>query len=323
MAVDAPPEDEVLGWLDSLSNWGRWGDDDRLGTLNHVTPRVRVDAAREVTDGEVVSLSWEIDSISTPEQHAGPPQRYMITTGQGLSDPDRVVPPALRREDRQAGAHEYVGLVFHGYGVTHLDALSHIFWDGHMYGGHPAAHVTDHQGAIVHDAAGLAAGVATRGVLVDVAAHRGVPWLDPGDGIGPEEVEAVLAAQGTVVRPGDALLLRTGYGRRRREEGPQDMATTGRAGWHAAILPWLHEHDIALIGADTAQEVVPSGYDQLRIPVHTIGIVAMGLHLLDNCDLEPLTDACHRHQRFTFHLVLAPLRWVGATGSPVNPIATF
>lgn len=321
--MHTPPQDELLGWFDSLSNWGRWGPDDRLGTLNHVTPAVRVAAAREVVEGEAVSLSWEIDSMLTAEQHAGPPQRFMITTGQGLADPDRVVPLALERADRQAGAHEYVGLVFHGFGVTHLDALSHIFWDGYMYGGHPASHVTDHRGAIVHDAAGLAGGITTRGVLVDVAAHRGVPWLDPGEGIGPEEVEAVLAAQDTMLRPGDALLLRTGYGRRRRDEGPQDVATTGRAGWHAAILPWLHEHDVALIGADTAQEVVPSGYEQLRIPVHTIGIVAMGLHLLDNCDLEPLAEACHRRDRFTFHLGLAPLRWVGATGSPVNPIATF
>lgn len=321
--MQVPGETEVLGWMEELSNWGRWGLDDRLGTLNHVTDDVRVAAAREVSTGRSVSLAWDIDTSGSPEQHAGPPQRYMITHGQGLGDEGRILPAAIAAEDRQAGAHEYLGLVFHGFGITHLDALSHIMWDGKLYNGRPAEEVTSHAGAVSHDVTGLAEGIMTRGVLVDVPRYRGVDWLEPTEGVGPEELEAALEAQGTEVRPGDAILLRTGYGRRKRERGPEDVAALGRAGWHAACMPWFHRHDTAMIGADTAQEVIPSGYQQLRIPVHTIGLVAMGLYLLDNCDLEDLAAACQDHARWSFHLTVAPLRWVGSTGSPVNPIATF
>jgi kynurenine formamidase len=236
----------------------------------------------------------------------------MLGTGQGLPE----VP-------RWSGASEFVGLVFHGYSVTHLDALSHYFWDGRMYGGLDAALVTSREGAKRHAMTVLDAGVVTRGVLLDVAASRGVDWLEPGEGVFPDDLEAAEQRQSIRVEPGDAVLLRTGYGRRKRERGPDETARVGRAGWHVACLPWLHERDVALIGSDTAQDVHPSGYPGLRSPVHAVGIVAMGLWLLDNCDLEPLASACDERSRYAFQLVLAPLRLAGATGSPVNPIALF
>lgn len=176
----------------------------------------------------------------------------------------------------------------------------------------------------VHNAVTAAGdGIVTRGVLLDVAALRGVDWLLPGEGVFPDELEAAENRAGVRVGPGDALLLRTGYGRKKRERGPDRVEDVGRAGWHAACLPWLRARDVALIGADTAQDVQPCGYPSFRSPVHAIGIVAMGLWLLDDCDLEPLAETCVRLGRSEFMLQVNPLRLSGATGSPVNPIALF
>ena len=131
-----PTENEVLGYFDSLSNWDRWGTDDQLGTLNHITAAKRAAAAAEVRDGVVVSCAWDVDTIPRVDHIFGPAQRFMLGTGQGL--------PA---EPRGGGALEHIGLVYHGYTVTHLDALSHIFWDRRMYNGASADAVSSFLGA--------------------------------------------------------------------------------------------------------------------------------------------------------------------------------
>ncbi len=321
---EIPSEATVLSWMQSLSNWGRWGDDDEAGTLNHITPEVVRTAAGLVQDGTVVSCAWDIDDLPRPDRPFGGVQRHMIGTGEGLLDPERPG-AAADLEPRTGGAAEWFGLVFHGYSVTHLDSLSHMFFDGRMYNGRPAAWVTSRQGATANDVRPAAQGIVTRGVLVDVARHLGVDWLEAGEPVLPSHVQGALRDQGVKPQPGDALLLRTGYGQRLRHQGPDAMGQGGsiRAGWHAANLPWFHENGTAVIGADTAQDVVPSGYSFSHNPVHTVGIVAMGLWLLDNCDLEALAAECERRSRWEFQFTLAPLRIVGATGSPANPLATF
>jgi kynurenine formamidase len=123
------------------------------------------------------------------------------------------------------------------------------------------------------------------------------------------------------VRSGDAVLLRTGYGRVRHEAGEASGFT--QAGWHASCLPWLHEREVALIGADTPQDVQPSGYEDVLMPVHAVSLVAMGLWLLDNCDLEVCATTAAELGQWDFHLTIAPVRFAGTSGSPVNPIATF
>ncbi|HZU78389.1 MAG TPA: cyclase family protein [Acidimicrobiales bacterium] len=318
-----PSEAEVLAYFDQLSNWGRWGPADRLGTLNHITPAKRREAARLVEEGKAISLAWEIDVHHQPEHTHAPPLRHFLTTGEGLAEADRVLPPGIRPGDRQAGALEWIGMMFHGFSVTHLDALSHIFWDRRMYNGIPSNRVSAVAGAVEHAVTEVKDGIMTRGVLVDAPRHRGVEWLEPGEAVTAAEVESILAAEGVELEPGDALLLRTGYGRRKLERGPDDVAARGRAGWQASCLPLFWRESVSLIGADTAQDVIPSGYERVRIPIHSVGMVAMGLFLLDNCDLEELAATCERVGRWTFLLQLAPLRFVGATGSPVNPIAVF
>jgi kynurenine formamidase len=316
-----PTEEEVLSYFDTLSNWGRWGDDDELGTLNFVSPEKRIAATRLVRVGTTVSCAWDIGGRQIADQPF-PPQRFMIATGQGLRDEHRVV-ATERVGHRSSGAAEHLGLVYHGHTVTHVDGLSHIFWDGKMYNGKPAELVTASFGATHHAITALQAGVVTRGVLLDIASVRDVDWLEPGDAVYPEDLEAAEKQYGAIVSEGDVLVMRTGYGRKVREKGPDDVARGGRAGWHASCLPWLHERRVSMIACDTAQDAIPSGYGAFRNPIHEVGIVAMGLWLIDNCDLEELATTCNSIGRFEFLFTLAPLRWVGATGSPANPIATF
>lgn len=303
-----PTQSEVLGYFDSLSNWGRWGLDDQLGALNYITPEKRRNAASLVQEGISVSCAWDIGTAPRPDHLFGVPQRYMVATGR-----DPLV------FGRGGAALEVMSLAFHGATVTHLDGLSHVFWDGQMYNGKPADLVNAQQGASHFAVTKLGDGIVTRGVLMDIPALDGRPWLDPGEGVFPEHLEAAEERQGMRVSTGDIVLLRTGKGRRQREE--EDPPSSG--GWHVASLPWLHEREVAVIGADTAREAGSPGYEAIGVPVHMIGMVAMGVHLIDNCDLEALARTCERLNRWEFFLSIQPLRLEGGTGSAVNPVAVF
>jgi kynurenine formamidase len=320
---EVPSEDEVLGWFDSLSNWGRWGPDDQLGTVNLITDAKRRAAAGLVRHGRAVSCAWPIDTTEHPDDAGTAPRRLMVSTGQGLADPHRVPPPGHSAPPRHAGAGEQITLYPHGFRLTHLDALAHQFWDGRMYNGRPAELVTSALGATELDITALRDGVVTRGVLVDAALHRGVDWLPPRSGVTPDELDAFLSERGIEVEPGDAVLLRTGYGAKVAAQGQDTIRQTGRAGWHAACLPWLRAHDVALIGTDTSTDSSPSGYPAVRNPVHLVGIVAMGLAVLDNCELERLAATCRELGTWTFQFTVAPLAFTGTTGSVVNPLALF
>jgi kynurenine formamidase len=243
------------------------------------------------------------------------PQRYMLAAGEALGGPESTGP-------RGVGFAEYLGFVFHGFRITHLDALSHESWDGRLYNGVPASAVTTYAGATQHDVVNAREGVFTRAVLLDIPRFRGVPWLEPGEVITRADIEAYLAATGTEIGPGDGLLLRTGYPALVAAGGMADQSIA-RAGWHASCLPLLHERDIAFIGSDTAQDARPSGYEVLRNPIHLVGLVAMGLWLVDNCDLETLSVTCADLGRQAFAMTFAPIPFAGATGSPVNPLALF
>jgi kynurenine formamidase len=310
-----PTPDDVLGYFGTLSNWGRWGDDDQRGTLNHITDEVRLAAARTVRHGRSVSCAWE---VAVPRDM----ERSTTTCPCAADMPGAETMPAAFHADRRWGfSHERLGMMFHGNTVTHIDSPCHLYWDGTMYNGRPHTLVDAARGSAWAAVTAAADGIVTRGVLLDVAAARDVPWLEPGEGVFPEDLEEAERRQGVRVRPGDAVLLRTGHGRARREGGADGGFR--QAGWHASSLPWLHERGVALIGADTPQDVQPSGYDDVLMPVHAVGLVAMGLWLLDNCDLEACASTAAELGRWDFQLAVAPVRFAGTSGSPVNPIATF
>lgn len=320
--VTEPTEAEVIGWLERLSNWKRWGSADQLGTLNLVGPQRRRAAAALVREGHVVSCGMPIDPDA---EHAGPhrPQRLMIRTGEGLGDEHRVPPAYAELAGTGASAIEYIGMVFHGDGITHLDAPGHMFWDGKAYNDTPAALVSAEFGATELAVTAAGEGIVTRGVLLDAAALRGLDWLPPGTAVTRAELEAAEGRQGVQVRPGDAVLLRTGHAAMCRAAGPSAANAGPRSGWAADCLPWFHEREVALVGADTVNDLLPPRYPGIPLPLHYVGIVAMGLWLIDNCDLEALAAACERFGRHEFLFSVAPLRLAGSTGSPVNPLATF
>jgi kynurenine formamidase len=336
----SPDPAEIPGYMTALSNWGRWGAEDELGTLNLITPSRVAAAAGLVTAGRPVSCAWPVDP-AVPDVY-GTPQRLMLLGGAGPPP----APPAPGAEHRpHRSAVEYIGLAFHGMTVTHLDAPAHVSWDGAIYNGRPAAAaVRFDTGATAGAVTAAARGITTRGVLLDVPALHGVPRLAPGHRVGLAELDACLGRQGVAIRPGDAVLLRTGGpGPARQPAGPgaaapgaaesvatesgaaDPVAEEGKPGWGFGCLPWLHGHDVALIGCDGINDAVPSGGGGhgFDLPVHLVGLVAMGLWLLDNCDFMELAATCAELGRWEFLFSVLPLRLRGGTGSPVNPVALF
>src|SRR5437868_4699037 len=142
-------EETVLSWLTSLSNWGRWGEDDQLGTLNFVSDESRRAAAASVVGGRVISCALPIVTRSQAGDLHGAPHRFMVRTGQGLADPHRLGTSGAfaTTSPRLHPAAEYLALTFHGPNITHLDALCHQSWDARMYNDRPAEAVTTELGA--------------------------------------------------------------------------------------------------------------------------------------------------------------------------------
>jgi kynurenine formamidase len=157
---------------------------------------------------------------------------------------------------------------------------------------------------------------------MDIPRLKGVPYLGSGGPIYPADLEAWERKAGVTVESGDAVLIRTGRWARRRQEGPWDILK-GSAGLHASCLPWLKKRDVAVVGSDLALDVLPSGVEGVELPVHWVTVVAMGVPILDNCDLEAVGEAAAARRRWAFLLTVAPLAVEGGTGSPVNPLATF
>lgn len=291
--------------MTELSNWGRWGKDDQLGALNLITPAKRKQAAALVTEGVAVSLARDANK-ETESDNPNPYQHTMNLTGDGPQGQWSV---------------DTFSILFHGYQHTHLDALCHIFYKGKMYNGYPQQEVTA-RGAGRLAITNLKQGIFTRGILMDMAALKGVPYLEPGAAIYPEDLEAWEKRTGIKVASGDAVFIRTGRWARRAARGPWDVEK-GSAGLHASCARWLKQRDVALLGSDAASDVLPSGIDGVTHPVHLLALNAMGIHIFDNCDLETLSVAAAQRKRWTFLLSAAPLPITGGTGSPLNPIATF
>ena len=312
MASNPPTQDQVLGYMESLSNWGRWGEEDELGTLNHLSAEKTKVATALVQEGETVTCARPID-YRGGEHSPRPPQHFMVATGEGYR-------PGDGGPDRQV-AMDYFGLIFHGHSVTHLDSLAHFFWDGSMYNGHPSTLVTASQGALKESIDVAHKGIVSRGVLVDVPYLRGVDHIEPGDGVTLDDIAMAEERCGFTIEPGDVLLMRTGQYKTILESGP--LPPTSSSGPLPEILPLLHERGVAVSGSDTGNDVVPTGYERFTNPFHQVGIVAMGLWILDNANLEGLSVACQERNRWEFLINILPLRIPNGTGSPCNPVVVF
>ena len=316
MAGRIPTQEEVLGYFKSLSNWGRWGEDDQLGTLNLITPAKTKRAVQLVQEGVTLSCARTIRYEPAPDAPT-PPLHYMVESGEGWASGDKVSSRPI------AASSDFFGLVFHGHTITHIDSLAHIFWEGKMYNGQPAHLVSTSLGATVESIELVKDSIVTRGVLVDVPMVRGTDWVERGEGVMPEDIEAAEERCDFRVEEGDVLLIRTGQLRRREVEGPVNPGAAGSTACQAACLPLFHRRGIAVIGTDTGNDVLPSIYPKVTNPIHQVGIVAMGLWILDNANLEELAQACQQRNRWEFLICISPLRMYNGTGSPLNPVAVL
>lgn len=284
--------------FEAVSNWGRWDDDGGRGALNHLTPARIVAAAQLVSTGVTVTLSQPLHteaSIDVPE----PADHHMTM----LTDVD-IGSGSLRF------AKDYVGVDYHNDGHTHIDAFCHVAFDGSFFDGQ--------RGAIDI----LKDGLVGRGVLLDVPRVRGVPWLEPGEHVFPDDLEAAERAQAVTVRTGDILLVRTGHTRRQAELEPWDTAHA-KAGLHPTTASFLADREVAALGSDGNSDTAPSTTEGIGFPIHVLAINAMGVHLLDYLQFEDLARHCEEEGRWEFMFVAAPLRVPGGTGSPLNPLAVF
>jgi kynurenine formamidase len=304
-----PTTDELDALFELLSNWTRWGADDEQGTLHFLTDERRAAAAGLVSAGRSVSLAHDLATEPMPD-HPHPVQHHMLASGDAR-DSNGI--------DGYEAARDHLSLEVHGLWTTHVDALSHMFVRGRMYGGRPASDVRS-DGARSNTVLSMADGVIGRGVLLDVPRALGLEFLDGTDVVTVADLEAAESHQGVRVGPGDVVLVAWGREARRRSRRGFD----GFSGLHPACLAWLADREVAVLGSDGISDPMPFiGTPDWPFPIHQIGIVAMGLPLIDNVRLAPLGQLCAELGRWEFLFTMAPLRIPKGTGCPVNPVAVL
>jgi kynurenine formamidase len=303
-------EQELKSIFEKCSNWGRWGKDDERGALNFITPAKRTAAAKLVETGETVSLALPLATLPAPDNPT--PVMHLVQQAGHDSHDLPLLPYAA----------DYFAIAPHGVANTHLDALCHVFYQGKMYNGFDASEVGS-QGAKKCAIDVTRGGVISRGILLDIPKIKKVEWLENGTPISAADLDAAEKDHRVNVAEGDVLFIRTGRAKRRKTKGGWDALHEGMAGLDTSALPWIHEHKIAVLGSDGISDVVPSGFDKFALPIHVCTLVMMGLHLIDNADLDALSEACARNGRYEFQFVMAPLILNRGTASPVNPIALF
>jgi kynurenine formamidase len=292
--------------FDELKNWGRWGPDDELGTLNFLGPAEVIAACKLVTQGRRVPLSRRLDTSSGPDNQR-PALHYMTRM-------------AERAGSEPTFYMDFFGTDYHGKSVSHIDALCHVAYKGVLYNGRRGDETVNSTGSSFAPISALASGVAARGVLLDAPRARRVDWLEPPCALGSEDLGEIASALGVELRRGDVVLVRTGHVRRRQALGPWDPDLSS-AGLASSSLRLLADCQVALLGGDGDNDAHPSPVPEIDHPVHILAMNAMGMCLLDNLDLEALSAACEEAGTFEFLLTVAPLIIPGGTGSPVNPIA--
>lgn len=295
---------ELDRWQTELSNWGRWGPNDEMGTLNLITPAKRKQAAGLVKEGFAVSLS-EVTVTEKTSDVTNPVDWAMLNvTPTGSTD--RIAYPGI-----------------HGAADTHLDTFAHQLFKGTMYNGYPASEwVTMQGGAARESVMTMKDGIVTRGVLYDIPRLKGVAYLEPGTRIFPEDMEAWEKKTRAKVGPGDALILRWGRWSREAKLGPFRTFAEA-AGFDNSILPWLKTRDVALIAWETPDYTPKPPGDLPGNTVHNFVLYRLGIHVIDRGNFEALAEAAAARNRWEFMLTVAPLLIPKATGSPVNPIALF
>ena len=313
-----------------VRNWGRWGDADELGTLNLIDDQKVKQAASLVKRGKVFPLGIEFGS--------GSPQGtldfrnkpiHLMTVDGGDEKHYAHYGSAWTENSTAQQISGFFGnspfrfnddvIIMPLQAATQWDALAHAYYDGQLYNGFPASSVTS-AGAFHCSIDKVdVKGVTSRGVLLDVAKHRGVDFIGPGTDITPEELDAAASAQGVTVQRGDIVMVRTGWIAKFRETGNSMEPSSGLA-WNTAS--WLHDHQVAAVAADNVMvESLDPGVEGMFLPLHLLALREMGMMLGEFWFLDALAADCAADGVYEFQVVAPPLRVTGAVGSPVNPIA--
>ena len=314
---------EIIDLGEKVKNWGRWGDDDEVGTINFITDQVVKDAMKCVKSGKRLSLAFPLKQQGGLQLGSMPGRINPLRTMIQLNTPVIGDPTQFCTSDDVVTMGLQAG--------THWDGLCHASWNGKIYGNRDASTIT-YDGASVCGIEKISS-LTSRGVLLDIASLYEVDELPGGHAISYEDCLNAEKIQGVEVRSGDILLLRTGmmakakrgdvisYGSGTAMEG---SPMPGFPGVGLGAVEFFFEREIAAVATDTITfEVMPwdPSVPGAILPIHCINLVMMGLTQGQNWDLEDLAADCQADGQWDFLLEASPQPFVGGIGSPVNPVA--
>jgi kynurenine formamidase len=311
-AVPAPADFEAFRDIaKQVNNWGRWGADDEIGTLNLITPEAVRQAVAEVRSGRRFSLALPLQQQGV--QSGLIPGRVNPLHTMTALNWEMFGPGAVATSDDTVT----MGL----QAATHWDGLGHVSHGNRIYNNRPAdTTLTAHQGAL-HSGIEQAGPVLARGVLLDVARARGVARLEPGHVVTPDDLDAAQELARTRVRAGDVVLVRTGQ-IQLYLGGDREAYAFPSPGLSLHTPAWFHARDVAAVANDTLVfEVFPPEIDGLFLPVHALDLVEMGMLQGQNWNLEALAADCAEDGRYAFLLSAPPEPFTGGVGAPVVPVA--
>ena len=295
---------QAQSWLPPADNQrcpSKWGANDERGSGNHMKPATVLRAAQLIRTGQVVELG-QVLSASMPLQ---PTRQFEVHTKRTVMNP----------ESNRRGSNEEIVTAEIGQVGTQFDGFSHQTIGNSMYNCVKVDDVATRTGFTKLGIEKVGA-LMTRGVLIDVAALKGVEILPDTYEITPADLQEALRRQNITLQPGDAAIVNTGWGRLWGKDNARYMRTNPGLG--VAAAEWLARQDPMLVGMDTAPvNVTPSPDPALSNPTHQIMLVINGIHLLENLKLDELAAA----RAYEFAFVIQPLKIQGATGSTVAPIA--
>lgn len=314
--------DTVRKYCERYTNWGRWGDEDQRGTLNHVRPTDVVTAANLVRAGRTISLALPFNENGPQQGNFNRFNPIHLMTRDGA---DVIAGTSVRDfysgNDRHFRGTDDMVIMPLQCG-TQWDSLSHVVFEDKIYNGYSADQVSS-KGALKNDICNAADGMVGRGVLLDVPRSQGLQWLEPGTAIGADELKRAEEAAGVTVRRGDFVFVRTGAMAKVREAKEWGSYAGGPApGLGLASIDWVAEREIAAVATDTwGMEVLPNETPDVFQPLHIVFIAHMGLWVGEIYDLEALADDCAQDKVYEFFFCGPPLPFSKAVGSPLNPMA--
>lgn len=300
---------DFLALFNSLKSWSEYSDSTlERGALNNITPEVVKAAAALISTGEVVTMGLPWNTESGPDNHK-PALHYM--TELSIDTPHES--PNCNKD--------FIGVDYHGKAVSHLDAMTHIAFNDHLFGGKSSSASVNASGSSWGTVDKLGP-IVTRGVILDAARFAGLDWIEPGTAVHAEDILAYEKKFGFTIGAGDCVLLRSGHFARRAKLGVWDPSDFS-AGFHVDVMALLKERKVSVIGADGDSDVRPSPVEGVGSPIHVLALPGLGIPLLDNLQLEAVAAKCAELNRWTFNIVISPLNIPRGTGSPINPIAIF